>query len=142
MCITKLIYRFTKFSTAHVSFGKKRILVLVADSSLKMMVGLMHRDRLVNVDGMLFLPKREARHGIWMLNMKFSIDILWLSKSGVVVDAIEKAEPCTSLLGCETHKPRHDAFYILELGAGKTKELGLKVGSKIEISNINKPYDK
>ena len=139
MCLTKLLYRFTSFKTSYISFGRKRVKVYLADSSGKNMLGLMHRSTLRGSEGMLLMPGREARHGIWMYNMRFAIDIVWLSRDGVVVDIRKNAMPCKSILSCPTYTPRLGALYILEVIAGGSKSLGIRIGSRADMSNINKP---
>ena len=64
MCITKLLYKFTGFKAAYITYGGARIRVLLANSPRRMMLGLMHRSRLRKAEGMLFMPGHEARHGI------------------------------------------------------------------------------
>lgn len=95
------------------------------------MLGLMHRGSIPKNNGMLFFLNKDSRQGIWMLNMKFSIDILWLDKNGTVNDIKTNAERCTSIFNCETHYPSKESRYILELKAGVSKENGIKVGSRI-----------
>ncbi len=86
---------------------------------------------------MLFTPDREARHGIWMLNMKFPIDILWLDGSGKVVDIAQNAKPCKSIFSCPTYRPKSDARYVLELPSGNAKRFGLREGAKVDLTTIN-----
>ena len=140
MCITKLLYRFTGFKVTYITYGGARIRVLLADSPRRMMLGLMHRSGLGKAEGMLFVPGHNAMHGIWMHNMRFSIDILWLSRNGKVVDMLENAKPCTSIFNCPTYKPSRPSFYILELAAGSARRMGVKAGSRFDAENINKPF--
>lgn len=136
MCLTKLLYRLVRFDTSYIIHGRKRLRVLVADSAAKMILGLMHRKRMGSTDGMLFMPGREARHGIWMRNMLFSIDILWISKNGTVLDMVENARPCSSMFDCPTYRPLRDSFYVLELGAGRARAMKIHKGTRLEIAKI------
>jgi uncharacterized membrane protein (UPF0127 family) len=141
MCFTKLLYNHTHFNVSHISYKNKKIKVYMADSAKKQMIGLMYRDKLYDNEAMLFLPMRYARHSIWMLNMRFSIDIFWLSKSGEVVDMYENAKPCKSVFGCKSYLPKYSSFYVLEMNSGSARRLGLKLGSQISIGSINKSLD-
>ena len=92
-----------KYETRRIKYNKKTLSVYIADSFFKSMFGLMFRESLDEGRGMLFTLGRESRSeaSIWMLNMKFSIDILWLDRDGKVIDIKENASPCTSVWGCE-----------------------------------------
>ena len=122
-----------KYKHASVYVGSKAIDVLVADSLPKLMLGLMHMDSLGKSDGMLFIFGREARHRIWMLNMLFPIDIIWLSKQLIVVDIVEDAKPCSSIFRCKTYLPGEKALYVLELKAHMAKGLGIHKGVKLKL---------
>jgi len=122
-----------KYKHASVYVGSKAIDVLVADSLPKLMLGLMHMDSLGKSDGMLFIFGREARHRIWMLNMLFPIDIIWLSKQLIVVDIVEDARPCSSIFRCKTYLPAEKALYVLELKAHMAKRLGIHKGVKLKL---------
>jgi len=122
-----------KYKHASVYVGSKAIDVLVADSLPKLMLGLMHMDSLGKSDGMLFIFGREARHRIWMLNMLFPIDIIWLSKQLIVVDIVEDAKPCSSIFRCKTYLPGEKALYVLELKAHMAKRLGIHKGVKLKL---------
>jgi len=122
-----------KYKHASVYVGSKAIDVLVADSLPKLMLGLMHMDSLGKSDGMLFIFGREARHRIWMLNMLFPIDIIWLSKQLIVVDIVEDARPCSSIFRCKTYLPAEKALYVLELKAHMAKRLGVHKGVKLKL---------
>jgi len=122
-----------RYRHASIYVGGKALDVLVADSLPKLMLGLMHMDSLGKSDGMLFVFGSEARHGIWMLNMLFPIDIIWLSKQLVVVDIVEGAKPCSSIFRCKTYLPRERAMYVLELKAHMAKKLGIHKGVKLKL---------
>jgi len=133
MCFTKLMRKMLKYKHASIYVGSKALDVLVADSLPKLMLGLMHMDSLGKNDGMLFVFGSEARHGIWMRNMLFPIDIIWLSKQLVVVDIVEVAKPCSSIFRCKTYLPGGKAMYVLELRAHMAKKLGIHKGIKLKL---------
>ncbi|MGC8662362.1 MAG: DUF192 domain-containing protein [Candidatus Micrarchaeia archaeon] len=123
--------RFVKYK--HARLLGYNINLFVADSFPKLMLGLMHMHSLGRRQGMLFIFSRPARHGIWMRNMLFSIDIIWLDKNFIVVDIAENAKPCSNLFGCQTYLPNKPATYVLELNAYAAKKLGIKKGSRLKI---------
>lgn len=97
--------------------------------------GLMFRDDMKDDKGMLFIFEKEDIHSMWMLNMRFSIDILWLDEKGAVVWLYEDVSPCMRM-PCPAYEPMVKARYVLELNAGTAKKNGLKVGSVIRLENI------
>lgn len=65
------------YETAEVFVNGRAVSVLLADTELKRIRGLSRR-KTIGADGMLFVFPREDFHGIWMKEMVFPIDILWL----------------------------------------------------------------
>lgn len=136
MCFTLLLRRFVKYRYAAAELGGEKVRLMLADSFLKHMLGLMHMRSLAQNEGMLFVFKRDAKYGIWMLNMLFPIDILWLDKDLRIIDIVEGAEPCRNIFGCRTYTPSKEARYVLELNAHASSKLSLHIGSKIRVEGI------
>ncbi len=128
MPITKLLYRTTKFKAERIMFGKKRFNVYIADSFGKKALGLMHRPSIKPDEGMLFIFRKEGRYDIWMPNMKFSIDIIWLDSGYKILKVVENAEPCESLFSCPPYLSPDNARYVLEFNAGTARREGMKPG--------------
>ena len=125
----------TEYRKTALSMKVKRFTVEVADSFMKIMRGLMDRERLPADGGMLFVFKRDRKYGFWMLNMKFGIDIIWLDKNYRVVYVWRNAMPCKSIFSCRTVKPDEDSRYVLEVRAGTASALRLRIGDRIRIGN-------
>ena len=136
MCM-RALYRILKprYALVTVSHRGRPMKAYLADSFSKKMFGLMYRDRLENGRGMLFVLGREsvAEASIWMLNMRFSIDVVWMDSGGRVVDILENAKPCSSMLGCRTYAPESKAKYVLELNSGSVRRLGIRRGERIKV---------
>ncbi|MGC8699781.1 MAG: DUF192 domain-containing protein [Candidatus Micrarchaeia archaeon] len=126
--------KFVKYKHARARIGGKKLHLLVADSFPKHMLGLMHMRSLKENEGMLFIFSRNAYHGIWMRNMLFPIDIIWLDEKFAVVDIVENAKPCRGMLNCTTYMPMSPARYVLELKAGASKKLSVKKGSRLIVN--------
>ncbi len=108
--------------------------------------GLMFRDTLSPGHGMLFVFPSGNASSIWMKNMRFSIDILWLDGTGKIVGAKENAPPCAQE-PCEVYSAPSaspsvtapaGAFprFVLEVPAGFLKAQGLAVGSRLKLEFI------
>lgn len=93
--------------------------------------GLSGRGSLGDVDGLLMVFPYVDKHSIWMKDMNFAIDILWIDFSGKVVFIEEDVSPDTYP---DLFRPDEPASMVLEVGSGVVKERGWKVGSSIKLS--------
>jgi uncharacterized membrane protein (UPF0127 family) len=122
-----------RYGTKEIGLAGRSYNALMADTSTKRAVGLMFRERLPKGTCMLFRFGYSGYHALWMHNMKFPIDVLWLDGKGAVVDMKEGLEPCKSMFNCPQYAPRKEASYVVELNAGEIRRLGLKAGSAVRI---------
>ncbi len=83
---------------------------------------------------MLFIFDGESRQGIWMQNMLFAIDVLWLDSKSRIVSMERNLQPCQSMFGCKTYTPEKGSKYVIELKAGTIAKNRIKLGSKVQIS--------
>ena len=90
--------------------------------------GLLGRESLAANAGMLFVYPRSAHLGIWMKEMRFPIDILWLSDDGIIVDMRENVSPETYPTA---FRPERPARYVLELPAHFAASHGIRIGDKV-----------
>ncbi len=121
------------YKTTVVQFGDEKFKVEIADTFRKVATGLMNHKSMEKDAGMLFIFRSDGKHGFWMLNMKFSIDMIWMDKDGKVVHIVNNAQPCESIFNCKTERPPVNARYVLELYSGTAKRLGLKLGDKFKL---------
>lgn len=133
--LTQVAYEVLKkkpYRTVSVSYKRKRFRVELADSFMKKMVGLMYRQTIGKSAGMLFpiADPGVLAATITMMNMKFSIDIIWLDEKKRVVDIAEKAQPTSSMF--DSYRPRRAAKYVIELEAGAARRLGIRIGDKMK----------
>jgi hypothetical protein len=105
--------------------------VEVSDTPAKRQQGLSDRPRLKKGWGMLFVFEHSGRHGFWMKDMNFPIDILWLRNRRVVYVA-ENIPPPSSGESSVTVTPDKSANLVLELDAGQARALDLSVGSILD----------
>ncbi len=123
--------RKIQYETINAKFKNRILRLEVADTFRKLSVGLMKHESLGKNRGMLFVFGHDGRPGIWMLHMKFSIDIIWLDSEKRIVHIVRDAKPCRSIFSCRTQRPPKDARYVIELNSGVARELGLKLGDKL-----------
>jgi uncharacterized membrane protein (UPF0127 family) len=91
-------------------------------------VGLAGVTELKANDAMLFVFPKDDTWGIWMKDMKVSIDIVWLDQSKKVVHIVKNASPDESTTKIFT--PNQAARYVIELPVGSVQKYGVTVGSE------------
>lgn len=120
----------SKALTKKVTVDNTEMEVEVADTLPKMIKGLMFRKSLAEGSGMLFLFDTDGYHGIWMMNMSFPIDIIWIDSEHDIVDIVKNAQPCG--ISCPIYKPKEKARYVLEVNVGFTDKYSIKIGDSVK----------
>lgn len=113
-----------------VQLRDKTIQVSIADTPEARAKGLGGRISLAPDEGMLFVFGSDAKYPFWMKDMRFPIDILWLSRGGKVVDIRENISP---EMYPEVFTPNALARYVLELPAGFVRENNVNVGDIVRL---------
>lgn len=109
--------------------------VAVADSEGERIQGLSGIQQLSRDEGMLFVFPYSGQHGIWMEDMNFALDILWLDEEGTVVDMIESAPvPSADDEKLPIYHNVDPAKYVLEAAAGTVRTAGIEVGERVILS--------
>ena len=104
--------------------------VSIADTPSAREVGLGGREALAPDEGMLFVFPKDDTYGFWMRGMRFSIDIIWLSGEGVVVNMKQNVSPATYP---HVFEPSVPARYVLELPAGYAERYTVRLGSRLRL---------
>lgn len=104
----------------------------VADTADLRKKGLSKIDSLPFDQGMLFVFDKPAVYGIWMKDMKFAIDIIWLDENKTVVDVVTEVPPGKGQKDSELtiYKPTHNSKYVLEINAGLLRLNNIQVGDQ------------
>lgn len=108
----KIKYQNEKLVTAKIA--GKNFLLEVARDDAERKKGLSGRLNLASDQGMLFVFERRGYWGIWMKDMRFPIDILWLDETYCIIDSKINLTPETFP---EVFRPKTPAKYIIELSA-------------------------
>jgi uncharacterized membrane protein (UPF0127 family) len=94
--------------------------------------GLSVKNSLAQDEAMLFVFDNEARHRFWMKDMKFPIDIIWISSEKTVVDIEHELQPCNLGVLCSTYEPDDDSLYVLETVSGFAQKHDIVKGRPVE----------
>jgi uncharacterized membrane protein (UPF0127 family) len=97
--------------------------------------GLMFRPNLPDDRGMLLVFTEERLPNIWMMNTLVALDLVYLDRSGRVVDVITDAQPCPGE-PCPRFTPKQPAQAVLEIPAGGATQHSIVVGTVLEFSNV------
>jgi uncharacterized membrane protein (UPF0127 family) len=111
-----------------ISIGQTSLQVLVADTEEKRIKGLSHRNSLGPKQGMLFIFDEPGIYGIWMKDMKMSIDIIWVNKDMHVIYVQRGIFPETFP---EVFEPDAYALYVLEVPAGFVENNHIEIGAQL-----------
>ena len=114
-----------------MTIGKRTLNALLADTFVKKMIGLMFRDGLPSGTCMLFAFDYRSRQGIWMRNMRFAIDIVWLDERKRITGMKSAAKPAYGFFDFTTYYPESPSKYILELPSGFLSRNRIAKNSKV-----------
>jgi uncharacterized membrane protein (UPF0127 family) len=112
--------------TTAVRLGSGAYSLWLADTDASRIQGLSGVEKLGPNGGLLMAYDTNGTHSIWMKDMKFPLDIVWLSEDKKVVYTVKNAPPQVGTL--TIYQPKDQARYILELPAGSVDKAGIKTG--------------
>jgi uncharacterized protein len=123
--------------SAQVAIGDRILKLEVAKTVEQQAIGLMYRTSLADDRGMLFefSPPQPVR--FWMKNVAIPLDMIFI-KDGKV-KAIAAAVPPCNTIPCPTYGPGTLIDRVIEVRGGRAKELGLKVGTPVNIKFVSDP---
>lgn len=97
--------------------------------------GLMYRDSLDPLKGMLFIFPSSGDYPFWMKNTIIPLDIVWIDESRKIVHVESNVPPCAAD-PCPSYPPGGTAKYVLELKAGEAGVHHLQAGDVVEMRNL------
>lgn len=114
--------------TLRGDWGQARLTIEVAADDESRALGLMYRESLPTMAGMLFVYPSARRVGFWMKNTLIPLDMLFIDATGTVTGVHEMAIP---------HDERpifggDDTLAVLEINGGLARRLGLGAGTQVQ----------
>lgn len=113
-----------------IRIGEHEIEVEIANTEQARELGLSRRESMGSNFGMLFVFDELGFHGIWMKDMNFSIDIVWLDVNMKVTDIKRLVNPDTYP---QVFYPTEEAKFVLELVGGESERLNIDTGSSLNL---------
>ncbi len=129
-----------EFPQGTIKLDDQILVVKIADNDSLRVRGLMFHDELPFDQGMLFVFDQPGIRPMWMLNMQFTLDIIWFDEN-LQVTAIEKnVPPCLTTIEVVTCRENgvsgDNAKYVLEVTAGFVDEFKITENSRLELISI------
>jgi uncharacterized membrane protein (UPF0127 family) len=119
---------FSEVPVLHI--GEIPVRIEIADTDSERVRGLSGRNTLENIDGLLFIFPTDERHAIWMKDMKFPIDIIWISEDLKVIDITKNATPESYPA---VYRPTTSARYALETDVHFSDAFGIAIGQTVQL---------
>ncbi|RMG47285.1 MAG: DUF192 domain-containing protein [Acidobacteria bacterium] len=92
----------------------------------------MFREEIPDGAGMLFVFDESDRHPFWMYRCRTALDIVWLDEEWRVLHVAEEVPPCAER-PCPSYEPPAPARYVIEVGPGRARPLGLVPGARVVV---------
>jgi len=118
----------TRYSVLAIKAPLGVIHAMVASTSEQQSLGLGQRDSLPANDGMLFPFAVPGQYGFWMKDMRFPLDMVWISSDRRVVMVSRDVSPASYPL---VIYPPSDISYVLELNADSASKFGIATSTKL-----------
>ena len=129
--------RSTAQKKIDVLVGGKPFQIELAKSTQEQRIGLSKFNELAPDAGMLFIYEMPIHHRFWMKGMHFPIDILWISGNTIVeiTSDVPMAEAHLPLSQLKQYSSTDAVDFVLELNAGTTQKMGIRIGDTLSIIN-------
>ena len=124
LVISFVVINFKPTTQVHIGSGVYSL--WVANTDAARVQGLSGVEKLHVNGGLLMAFDSSETHGIWMKDMNFSLDLVWLNSDKKVVYIVKNAypeDPPTTV-----YVPKDPSLYVLELPVGSVQKAGIKTG--------------
>ena len=121
---------FPGYRTTSVVIDGAMIDAAIADTPAAQELGLGNRNGLPDEEGMLFIFTTDSEEAFWMKDMRFPIDMIWISVQGRIVFMAQNVSPDTYP---ENFVPTSPARYVLELPAGYAAAHRFRTGDAVRL---------
>lgn len=111
--------------TTPITIGSTTVAASVAETLPERIKGLSGTPYLPEGLVKLFVFGQEGTHAIWMKDMNYAIDIIWIAKSGEVIHIEESVAPETYPESFASPTP---VWYVVEANAGFVLENNIQLG--------------
>ena len=128
-----------EFPRGTIMLDEVPIEVQIADTEPRRVRGLMFQDQLPLDQGMIFVFQEPGLYSLWMLNMQFSLDMIWFDHEGKIVHIEKDVPPCKTVVEittCQSIVPEGEALYVLEVTSGFIDQNNITKDSILTVISI------
>jgi len=104
-----------------------KIDIEIADNDYERQLGLMNRQSMEEMQGMLFIFPAERFQSFWMMNTLFSLDMIFINTNKEIVTIHKNTTPLSE----QSYPSSAPAQYVLEVNAGFCETHNIKLGDKV-----------
>jgi uncharacterized protein len=109
------------------SHGEVTFQAEIADTVEERNKGLMFRESMGELEGMLFLFAEEKHLSFWMRNTLIPLDMIFVKSDRTILGIVENAVPKT-----DTSRSVEGASqFVLEINGGRSSEFGIEAGQAV-----------
>jgi len=100
----------------------------------KIAQGLSGRKSLKKGTGMLFIFNEIQRQNMWMPDMKFPLDVIWLDETLSVIHISYGLQPCVDRRTCPSTNSVYACKYAIEMNEGEAAIYGFMNGTQLTVA--------
>lgn len=116
-------------ATVPIVIGETTVMASVADTLPERIQGLSNTPYLPDGVVKMFVFGALGTHSIWMKDMLYPIDIIWVSEEGVILHVEADVSPDTYPTSFSS--PSANAWFVIEANAGFAEKYTIKKGDKV-----------
>ena len=124
------------FPIRTIKIDNKIMKVEVANSNIDRQRWLMFRDEKLNPDsGLLLIYDKPDLYSMWLINIRYPLDLLWFDQTGHLVYTVKNAQPCSNILdqtSC-SYKNINPAKFIFAASSGFIQRNNITDNSRLEL---------
>jgi uncharacterized membrane protein (UPF0127 family) len=124
------------FPIRTIKIDNKIMKVEVANSNIDRERWLMFRDEKLNPDsGLLLIYDKPDLYSMWLINIRYPLDLLWFDQAGHLVYTVKNAQPCSNILDQSScsYKNINPAKFIFAASSGFIQRNNITDNSRLEL---------
>ena len=135
----KIKNKSLEFARGKVEIDSDLINVEIAKSSAEKQTWLMFRQEKIPLNSaMILVYDKPDLYSMWLLNIEYNLDLIWVDESGQIVYVVKDVPPCKNTLdpsSC-TYKNTKAAKYVIAATSGFINRHKITMESKMTVISI------
>jgi len=108
--------------------------ITIAKTEKEKEIGLSNTSTLAKDQGMIFIFDKPDYYAFWMRNMKYPLDIIYISKGKIVSIAENVKNPNNPSIPLPVYRPSQVVDTVLEINGGLSESYHFTPGSNVSVS--------